>query len=391
MAQIQAMHVEFIALALFGLDQIFTRARVRDAVTLGAGFALQGLTSIYLLVFTTWAMIFAGGSRFCTARRNQRARAAALAVLAAGMAAMMLAFYLHAYYQVHVDQRFARSAADNADLAGSYTDYLSSVSWVHYWWSRPFVDVSRSINFPGVTVLVLTALALFPGRTGPDARRIMCAVGAAGCVAVALLPRMPGYDRIHDLVPLFWAVRAQAHIGQVVLLFLALLAGFGAARLEGFWGARRRWPAVAATLVVLVNAEACRAPLPTRDFAGIPAVYDVLKSEPAAVVVELPIYNRRDWAGNAAYMLNSTRHWKPIVNGYSGFLPASYVRLQPALAGFPGHDALETMHRRGITHAVVHEAAFIGMYGRTRFEDIGTIRSLREVAHDGDIHIYRLR
>jgi len=248
MAQIQAMHVEFIALALFGLDQVFTRARVRDAVTLGAGFALQGLTSIYLLVFTTWAMIFAGASRLCTARRGQRARAAALAVLAAGVAAMMLAFYLHAYYQVHVDHRFARSAADNAALAGSYTDYLSSVSWVHYWWSRPFVDVSRSINFPGVTVLVLTALALFPGRTGPEARRIMCAVGAAGCVAVALLPRMPGYDRIHDLVPLFWAVRAQAHIGQVVLLFLALLAGFGAARLEGFWGARRRWPAVATKL-----------------------------------------------------------------------------------------------------------------------------------------------
>jgi hypothetical protein len=262
---------------------------------------------------------------------------------------------------------------------------------MHYWWSRPFVDVSRSINFPGVTVLALTAAALWPGRRGPGARQTMCAVGAAGCVVVALLPRMPGYEALHDLVPLFWAVRAQAHIGQLVLLFLALLAGFGAARLEQAWGARRRWPAVAAALVVLVNAEACRAPLPTRDFAGIPPVYDALASEPSAVVVELPIYNRRDWAGNAVYMLNSTRHWKPLVNGYSGFLPASYARLQPVLAGFPGHEALETMHSRGITHAVVHEAAFVGMYGRQRFDDIGAIQSLREIARDGDIHIYRLR
>jgi hypothetical protein len=202
---------------------------------------------------------------------------------------------------------------------------------------------------------------------------------------------MPGYERIHDLVPLFWAVRAQAHISQVVLLFLALLAGFGAARLEQAWGARRRWPAVAIALVALVNAEACRAPLPTRHFAGIPPVYDALASEPAAVVVELPVYSRRDWAGNAVYMLNSTRHWKPIVNGYSGFLPASYARLQPLLEPFPGYEALETMHRRGITHAVVHEAAFVGMYGRKRFDDIGAIQSLREIAHDGDIHIYRLR
>jgi len=391
MAQIQAMHVEFLALALFGLDQIFTRAKVRDAVTLGVGFALQGLTSIYLLAFTTWALIFAGASRLCTAGRGRRWRAVALAGLAAAVALGLLAFYLHAYYQVHLDQRFARTSADNVSLAGSYTDYLSSVSWVHYWWSRPFVEVSRSINFPGVTVLVLAAGALLPGRSGPEARQIMCAVGAAGCVAVALLPRMPGYERIHDLVPLFWAVRAQAHIGQIVLLFLALLAGFGAARLQQAWGARRRWPAVAAALVVLVNAEACRAPLPYRDFTGIPDVYEALRSEPGAVVVELPAYGRRDWAGNAVYMLNSTRHWKPIVNGYSGFLPASYARLQPALEGFPGHDALETMHRRGITHAVLHEAAFVGMYGRQRFDDIGAVHSLSEIARDGDVHIYRLR
>jgi hypothetical protein len=219
----------------------------------------------------------------------------------------------------------------------------------------------------------------------------MCAAGAAGCIAVALVPRLPGYERIHDLVPLFWAVRAQAHIGQVVLLFLALLAGFGAARLERAWGGRRRWTAVAVTLVALVNAEACRAPLPTRDFAGLPRVYDALAAEPAAVVVELPIYNHRDWAGNARYMLNSTRHWKPLVNGYSGFMPATYARLQPALAPFPGLEALETMHSRGITHAVVHEAAFVGLYGRQRFDDIGAIQSLREIARDGDIHIYRLR
>jgi hypothetical protein len=390
-AQLQAMHVEFLALALFGLDQVFTRARARDAVTLGVGFALQGLTSIYLLVFTTWAMLFAGVSRLWTAARGERGRAVALVGLAAAIAVGLLGFYLNAYYQVHLDQRFARSAADNASLAGSYTDYLSSVSWLHYWWSRPFVEVSRSINFPGITVLVLSAVALAPGKGGPGTRTVMCAAGAAGCVAVALLPRMPGYDRIHDLVPLFWAVRAQAHIGQLVLLFLALLAGFGAARLDQAWGSRRHWPVAAAALVLLINAEACRAPLPYREFTGIPPVYDALASEPAVAVVELPIYNRRDWAGNARYMLNSTRHWKPIVNGYSGFLPAAYARLQPVLAEFPGHEALETMYSRGITHVVVHEAAFVGMYGRKRFDDIDAIRSLREIANDGDIHIYRLR
>jgi hypothetical protein len=102
------------------------------------------------------------------------------------------------------------------------------------------------------------------------------------------------------------------------------------------------------------------------------------------------MYERRAAFGNAVYMLNSTSHWQPIVNGYSGFVPASYVRLWSQLQGFPGYDALEAMHQRGITHVVVHEAAFIGAYGQRRFDEIGTIQSLPEIARDGDIRIYRL-
>ena len=390
MAHLQAMHVEFIALALLGLDQIFTRAKVRDAVTLGVAFALQGLTSIYLLMFTTWALLFAGASRLCLADRNRRGRALALTALAAAVSLCLLGPYLYAYYQTYLDQHFSRSAAGNVELAGSYTDYLSSVSWVHYWWSRPFVDVSRSINFPGVVVSILAVVALVPGRRGPAARQLMCAVGVVGCAMVGMLPRMPGYERIHGVMPLFWAVRVQAHIGQVVLLFLALLAGFGLARIEAAWDRRTiRW-VIAAAAIALVNAEACRAPLPVRDFAGIPQVYDALRTAPNAVVVEFPIFDGRSWAGNAPYMLNSTSHWKPLVNGYSGFMPVSYARLQAALAEFPGQAALETMHQRGITHAVVHEAAFIGMHGPARFNEIGQIGSLIEIARDGDIHIYRL-
>jgi hypothetical protein len=262
---------------------------------------------------------------------------------------------------------------------------------MHYWWSRRFVAVSQSINFPGIAVLCLAMAAVLSRRERMDPRVSMCAVAAAGCAAVSMLPRAPGYELVHGLVPLFWAVRVQAHMGQVVLLLLAILAGFGIARLERAWGSRRGWWAVAATAVMLVNAEAWRAPLPYRIFEGIPPVYDALKAEPGAVVAELPMYDARAIFGNATYMLNSTRHWKPLVNGYSGFLPGSYNRLQSALRGFPGHDALDAMHGRGITHVVLHERAFIGAHGQPAFDNIGAIASLQEIARDGDIRIYRLR
>jgi len=392
MAHLQAMHVEFIAVALFGLDQVFTRARVRDAMTLAVGFALQGLTSIYLLAFTTWAMIFAGSARLVSADRGRRTRPVLLLILAGLVAVLLLSFYLNAYYQLHAERQFARTSIDNTALAGSYTDYLSTVSHLHYgWWSHRFVAVSQSINFPGITVLVLAAVGVLarPGKRDP--RVSMCAAIGVGCAAVSMMPRLPGYDKVHDLVPLFWAVRVQAHMGQVVLLSLALLAGFGLARLRPAWGTRRGWWAVTAVTVILINAEAFRAPLPYRSFDGIPPVYDALRAEPHAVVVEVPMYERRSVFGNAVYMLNSTRHWKPLVNGYSGFLPQSYVRTWTDMQSFPGHDALETMHRRGITHVVLHEAGFVGSHGQAAFDGIQALASLQEIAHEGDIHIYRLR
>ena len=59
----QFLHPEFIALMLFALDRLMQTRRTRDAVMLGVGFALQGLTSVYMLVFAAWTMIFAVVSR----------------------------------------------------------------------------------------------------------------------------------------------------------------------------------------------------------------------------------------------------------------------------------------------------------------------------------------
>jgi hypothetical protein len=219
----------------------------------------------------------------------------------------------------------------------------------------------------------------------------MCVAVAVGCAAVSMVPRLPGYERVHNLVPLLWAVRAPARMGQVVLLSLALLAGFGIARLQSAWGTRRGWWMITPAAVVLINAEVFCAPLPFRLFDGVPPVYDVLRTEPRAIVVEMPMYEPRAIFGNAIYMLNSTRHWRPLVNGYSGFLPASYGQTWTDLRRFPSFDALEAMHRRGITHVVLHQARFVGMHGQAAFDEIRTVGSLQQIAQAGDIFIYRLR
>ena len=79
---------------------------------------------------------------------------------------------------------------------------------------------------------------------------------------------------------------------------------------------------VGVALVIAVNAESFRAPFHYTPFSGIPSIYADLANEPGRVVlVEIPFYPLRAVFENATYVLNSTAHWRPIMNGYSGHTP----------------------------------------------------------------------
>ena len=133
------------------------------------------------------------------------------------------------------------SRRKTGSLPAPIADYLNTVSWLHYpLWSHRFFPKSVSTNFPGVVVLALASVAVVSRSSRRDPRVLMCAAVAAGCALVPMAPRLPGYEHLHNLVPLFWIVRVQAHMGQVVLLALAVLAGFGIAQARAALGRMAR-------------------------------------------------------------------------------------------------------------------------------------------------------
>ena len=387
LTHLQFLHTEFFALMLFALDRLIVDGRVRQAFALAAGFVLQALTSIYLMVFACWALLFA-----CLARARGIIAGGTRTMLrfgvAAAIAAVLLAPYLAEYVAVHNRMGFTRSAAD--EEAMTWANYLSTGSRAHYWWSRTFAGEATSYTFPGIAALMLIAVAVGDRHSRADARFQMCAMIAAGCIAVSAVPLLPFYPAIHAFVPLFQAVRVLPHIGQVVLLMVAVLAGYGAAAVMRL--PRSRWITVLAGSVILivVNLEATRAPLGVTWFEGVPAVYDVLARERRAVVVEAPFPFPQQWFLNAPYMVNSTRHWHPILNGYSGFRPASYERSYEAIRSFPSDESLLALLKLGVTHVVVHQRAMNGGEPDTRYDPYENVASLRLLARDDDVLIYEL-
>lgn len=382
-AHVQTLHLEFFPLALFALDRVVTAPRSWDVVRLGAGFALQGLTSLYLLTFTVWALLFGALARLADWRRAGIMRVGLALAAAAVVAVALLWPYLTVFFNVRAELGFSRGVGNV--VPADWGDYLSTGARIHRWWSPPNGLSTASYSFPGFVALALAAVAIGTRDTRRDARVRMCAVAAVGCMAVSFAGRLPFYAVLHDANPLFQAVRVQAHLGQIVLVLIAVLAGFGAAVVLRRWPARASIAGVA--LFLLVNIEALRAPVGYVWFDGVPAIYETLAAEEGAVVVEVPFPMPQQWFLNGPYMVYSTQHWRPMLNGYSGFRPPSYEKSYEAARAFPSDESLIALHERGVTHVIVHRQAF----GEDRVQQLSTMAGLHQVASEGDVVIYRLR
>jgi hypothetical protein len=214
----------------------------------------------------------------------------------------------------------------------------------------------------------------------------MClAIGLSGLV-LSFGPKVPGYATLYELVPLLHSIRAPARFGYLVIVATALLAGFGLVEL------RRRMPPRVGTplsvvVLVLATLDPLAAPLRLVRFNGIPAIYRQLRAEPDAVVAELPLPAPRSFFQNASYMLNSTEHWKPMLNGYSGFLPLSYRRHVELLGGFPQAESVAALRALGVTHAFVH----LDQLGSLTVEDLDRVAGLSRLSVEGTIALYRIQ
>jgi hypothetical protein len=207
---------------------------------------------------------------------------------------------------------------------------------------------------------------------------------AVAGVVLSMGTATPVYGWLFHVFPPMQGLRAAARFGNLFLLALAVLAGLAAARI--------RRPALAVALLIVVNAEALRAPFAYTPFRGVPSVYALLRDEPGPVVLaEQPFYPRWAIFLNGPYVLNSTAHWKPLMNGYSGYTPDTYQTYANAFWYFPQDWAIQAMKDAGVTHVVVHPAAF-----RRDHQEVVPILDKRadfELLGIGadDIRLYRLK
>ncbi len=193
------------------------------------------------------------------------------------------------------------------------------------------------------------------------------------------------------LVPLLQGIRGTARFGYLAIMACAILAGFGLAAIRRRWATARWLPALTAGAIACANLDAWVAPIAYSPPGRISPVYAELARERDAVLVEIPFYPPDRTAHSAAYLLAATTHWRPILNGYSGLVPPSYVAHYEQLRGFPDPGSLDALARLGVTHVVVHADDTRKWMGVAALESVRHTERLQLMTQDGDVAVYRLR
>ena len=263
-----------------------------------------------------------------------------------------------------------------------------------------------------VALLIFSPRARAFVRGAPRSVAGYCLAAAGASFALSLGPAIRSMGRtlvssgpyawFYEYVPGFDGLRVPARLGMLVMLFLAVASGLGAAAIERRWK-RGRLVVVAAGLCFLVEATAAPIGLnyteeqqeyatpPERIFTGpnVPAVYPYLRTlPPGAVIAEFPFGN---WSYELRYVYYSTEHWRPLINGYSGLFPMSYVFRAEILGQVPRDPdrAWQALIESGATHAVVHESAYRAAAGAAVSEWIVS-RGGRHAAEFGTDRVFAL-
>jgi len=408
----QVAHLSTLGTQWWPLVLLFTirfakRGRPVDALVAALAFVLAFLACGYHGVIAAAVLPSFLGVLFWG--RWDRLKWGALATVLAGLALLPL-------YRMHQKalepERYARGTSETIQYSAPLESFLATSSWNRLYGEATDRFRAEGPNnlFPGLVVpalVVAGALVLWRRGERPSREAWALAALVAAAALVALGPRIRGFGAdlgpgpwalLRETLPVFQMIRVTSRAGLFIALPLAMLAALALETLK---------PGRAALALVglLALAETLIVPIPMPEWSKVidtrrepPPVYRWLAEQPGRdPVVHLPMLDvygleRRPAFHESIYIVYSTLHWKPLVNGYAGIEPRAYVQLRELLRAFPSEPSLAALRGAGARWIVVHRKGF-GPLQWQRLqsgmpEALGS--SLRETAVLGNDIVYEL-
>ncbi len=329
-------------------------------------YSIYGATIVPVLVLFELSGLEAGRRIGALARLG-------LAAAAGGLLTLPLALP----YWSKQSSGMVRSLETASEFSASGIDYLSSFSRLH-----GFLPKTSEPLFPGFVAIGLAAAALLAPGTERRRSFVWVAIALVG-IALSLGPSLGVFSVLFEALPPYRALRVPSRAGILFLLSVSMLAALGLDRLRG--------TAVRVALVALAAAECASIPLPLRmEAPALPPIYRHLESEGEGALLELPMPPPERFQDNAVYVYRSAAHRRPIVNGYSGFVPDTYRTAYEDLKKRPLSEGLQRLSARGVRFVLAHEGR-LGPRIRRELADAERTGILILVGEESPDRLYRIR
>jgi hypothetical protein len=332
LAHLHAQVTLFLPFALLALDRFHERRTWRRALLVGALLGLQGLSSVYLGAITALALgvAIAVGTGTAFRGRDLVKLAAAFA-----LAAAMVAPVARPYLRMRAHQGVEFTLADVALYATTPESYAASGTRLLGPLTQRHLDPERVRDalFPGFTMLILGIAGL---ARAPRRFRAVAVAASAAAIVFSLGPETGVYRVLHENVVLVRGIRALSRFSLIPVLALSVLAGLALAR-------RGRLSVVALAAFAV---ESTLAPIRYAPAPPWPAVAGFLRGREGAVAY-LPLGER-----DTEVMLDGVAHFRPLLNGDSGFMPRPYSRAMELLQPPLGEEALRFLRGAGVRDVV---------------------------------------
>jgi len=403
-AHIQLLMIGFLPWVMLAWHRFLDRTSIARAIELGVVMCLTGLACAYYGIFAGGMITFAS-IWFAITRRRWKDRQYVIGVaVAAAVCVGLVAPFFMPYMQMQESTGFQRTLS--GQYSANFTAWLLSSAWAHRWWA-PYLAAPSEALFPGILAILLgcwgagialrpvdrrTAVAPSPNDRSTTFDRDVAIFYVGLAVFTFWLtfgPKAYLYTLLYDTVPVFSFLRAPSRAGIVVTLCLVVLAAPALIALMR----RQATTAAFAILLVLVIADLYRAPLRMREAPPLPEAYHTLASLPRAPTIELPYWATSiEYHRHAEYMLTSTAHWQPLVNGYSDHIPQDFRDAAPILNAFPSKDAFAILEPLGARYVVVH-LDLMNAENRAnmiRRLDVDSRGYLRPLDKSGDVWLYEI-
>lgn len=410
--QLNSMTTYFLPLILLFMHRYLEDGRrPKDLFLVALFFTLNALSGLYYGVFAVLMMAAFYAIWSLLNREPPRLKDFLYGVPAFAASGAVLLALLYPYVALAGADDHSRDIGTVIGGSVIPAALLTSVpeSWLLGWTPEALgvthengLPVYELTLYPGLVATLLAAYALARRSSGAP---LLYALLGLTVFVLSLGPRVAvggvdvplPYYLLYEFVPGFGSLRVPARMWAIVMLCVAVLAGFGMRALMQRLGGKRALPALAALSLVAALEFLPTLPIDRYIDRGPPELapaysYLAENSSEETVVAEVPFASPQDAFRETPRMYRSTHGWWNLVNGYASYFPEGYDETRDALNDLPAPESLAKLRQLDVDYVIVHPGEYEedGLDGEAVLRAAEREPSLVRVAGDGEAILFRV-